>query len=309
MPLRASEPELQTPRGTSFGFKVHSSLSLEYLRAGEGEPLEVVVDPDAGSEPHGVLLAEWSPTPELSFHARLYADGDRYRLWTQDGGWISIDPKARRIALDDAALAARREERVWSIPAILCFLERGDLPLHAAAVEIDGAAVLLGAPRTFGKTTLAAGFVRAGHRLLAEDVSCIRPGDRPALIPGPAMLRMRRDVAAAIELPRTYTVREDDDRVHLALAEDWRGDCSPVPIDAVVFLRPSNGELKLERVSPAEAIRDLWSLSFRLPSDSARAESFARIVDFLKDVRVWNLYRPLRFDQIGAAVDRIVGDA
>lgn len=268
----------------------------------------MLIDPEAGSPPHGELIAEWAPTPELSFHARLYADGEHYRLWTLNAGWVAIDPRDRRIALDDAALAARREERLWNIPAILCFLERGDLPLHAAAVEIDGAAILLGAPRTFGKTTLAAGFVRAGHRLLAEDVSCVRPGDRPALIPGPAMLRMRRDVAEAIELPRTYVVREEDDRVHLALAEDWRGDCSPVPIDAVVFLRPSNGDLKLERVSPAEAIRDLWSLSFRLPNDAARTASFARIVDFLKDVRAWNLSRPLRFDQIGAAVDRIVRD-
>ena len=57
---------------------------------------------------------------------------------------------------------------------MLCFRARGDTALHAAAVEVDGQAVVLGAPGTFGKTTLAAAFHAAGHRLLSEDTTCIR---------------------------------------------------------------------------------------------------------------------------------------
>ena len=291
------------PLGACYGFEVRSALPLAYLRDGGGDPLEVTTPAAEGEGPEDRLLVEWRPTPGLPLEARLYSDGRAFRLWIGGGGWFSVDPEAQHIAVPaDGGL--RTEERLWGLPALLCFRARGDLPLHAAAVEVDGGAVLFAAPRTYGKTTTAAAFHRAGHRVLSEDTSCIRIGPEAAIVAGPAMLRVRRDVAARLELPRTSRLGEDDDRVHYALHEP--GDCGPVPLRAVVFLDEAVGSAGLERVEQPEAIRDLWALSFRLPTERDVADSFMRVVDLAAAVPAFRLRRQLDLDALDDQVALVV---
>src|SRR5207248_8881688 len=132
------------------------------------------------------------------------------------------------------------------MPALLCFLARGRLPLHAAAVEIDGEAILLGGQRTLGKSTLAAGFAHAGFRLLSEDLCCLDVSGKPAVLPGPAMLRVRPDIGARLALPFARQTKQTDDRRHLALDEATRGDCRPVPVRGIVFLQRSDNGIRVE---------------------------------------------------------------
>ncbi len=291
-----------TAVGTCYGFEVRSSLPFAYLREGSGEPLEVSAPAREGEGPDDRLLVEWQPTAELPLEARLYADGRAFRLWIGDGGWFAVDPEGHRIEVP-AGGGLRTEERLWGIPALLCFSARGDLPLHAAAVEADGGALLLAAPRTYGKTTAAAAFHRAGHRVLSEDTSCVTLGPEPAVVPGPAMLRVRHDVASALELPRARRVGESDDRVHYALGEP--GDCTPVPLRAVVFLEEAE-EPGLAAVEQPEAIRDLWALSFRLPTEEDVSRSFAGVADLASSVPAFRFRRPLSLDSLGDDVDLVL---
>ncbi|MEX0815868.1 MAG: hypothetical protein WD027_00345 [Gaiellales bacterium] len=295
--------------GTCFGFEVRSPLPFNYLRGGAGEPLAIREPSNVAEVTRDDLVIEWTPTPELPFHARLYSHEALFRLWIDGAGWFEVDPEARAISLPETDNPVRREERLWGIPAILCFLWRGDLPLHAASVEVDGGAILLCAPRTFGKTTLAAAFVHQGFRLLSEDVSCVRLNATPSVIPGPAMLRLRRDIAERLDIPRAHRVGEPDDRMHLALDPAQRGNCDPIPIRAVVFLRDGDDEVALEGARASDAIRDLWSLSFRLPSDADRARCFAGVTDLVNAAPVWNLSYPRRIHALRAAVERIITDA
>jgi hypothetical protein len=195
---------------------------------------------------------------------------------------------------------------MWSLPVALCFAHRGDVPLHAAAVEVEGEAVLLAAPRTWGKTTLAAGFVAAGYRLLSEDLSCVRASEAPLVIPGPAMLRIRHDVADRISVDGAEPVGRDDDRVHFALQPSTRGSSSPVPLRALVLLRPSDEPPCLTRVPQAEALPDLWSLGFRLPGEASFRAAFGGLAELVDHVPVWNFFRPLRLDALDAAVEALV---
>jgi hypothetical protein len=275
--------------GTCYGFDVRSSIPLEYLREGTGDPLEVAWSAPERASADDVLLIEWQPTAERPLEARLYSNGKTFRLWIGGGGWFAVDPQAPRIDVP-AAAGIRREERLWGIPSLLCFLARGDFPLHAAAVEVDGGAVIVAAPRTYGKTTMAAALHRAGHRVLSEDTACVRLGSEPAVVPGPAMLRVRHDVAARLELPAVRRVGEDEDRVHYALSEP--GDCTPVPLRAVVLLDLHEAAV-LEPVERHEALRDLWALSFRLPTEDDVGRSFAAASDLAASVPVRRLRRPL----------------
>jgi hypothetical protein len=297
--------------GSCYGFRPVSTLAFEYLRGGEGESLAIYeheAEPDG--EPGGRLVTEWTPIPNRRLWARLYADGPRYLLWVEGYGSFAVDPDAPSVGLPTGGESAvRREERLWGVPTMLCFLRRGDLPLHAASVDVGGEAVLLAAPGYFGKTTLAAGFDAAGYRVLAEDVSCIRLSSEPAVVPGPAMLRVRHDVAERLVLPRARAIAESGDRVHFSLDPERRGDSSPVPLRAVVLLRSADNGIAMERVPAAEALRDLWPLSFRLPTVEDRARCFDGIVRLAASVRLWNLVRPLRIDELGRVVERIVADA
>ena len=292
--------------GSCFGYRPVSDLAFEYLREGDGDPLEVRERDSGGEEPGGSLLAEWTPIPGKRLWARLHDEGEAYRLWVDGGGTFRIDPRTPSIEVPARGeTPVRREERLWGIPAVLCLRARGDLPLHAAAVDLGGEAVLLAGPGYSGKTTLAAGFDAAGHRVLSEDLSCIRLGPAPAVIPGPAMLRIRRDVAERLALSGARDVAAGDDRVHFSLDPSRRGDSRPVPLRAVVMLRPSQNGLALEEVSAADALRDLWSLSFRLPGVEDRAVSFRGLAALADGVRVWNLARPLRLSELGRTVETI----
>jgi hypothetical protein len=295
--------------GACFGFMPVSELTFEYLRGGGGDRLQVSERDGEIEDAGGMLINEWTPIPEKRSWARLYDDGGRYRLWIDGSGSFLVDPRVPSVELPVGLESpVKREERLWGIPALLCFLGRADHPLHAAAVDVDGNAILLAAPGYSGKTTLAAGFAAAGYRILSEDVSCLRLSSPPTLVPGPAMLRVRRDVAEHIKLPGASEVAGGDDRVHYSLDRPSRGDCSPLPVRAFVLLRRADSGITLERVSATDALRELWPLSFRLPSLEDRARCFQGVTALADTVPVWNLHRPFRLDLLGEVVQKIVAD-
>jgi hypothetical protein len=286
--------------GSVAGFAVRSTFPLRYLRGGDGDPLEVRIGRD-DAEPKDPPWFEWLPRPENPFHAKLWPDDERWRLWIGGLGWYHVDPRARWIEVPPDADEVAREERLWGIPTSLCAIERGDHPLHAASLEIDGRAVLLAAPGRFGKTTLATALFVAGHRLLSEDATVCRLSPRPAALPGPAMLRVRPDSFARLAIERVERVGEDPDRIHLAIERGERGTTDPVRIAGVALLREAD-EIRLEDLDPQNAIQELWALSFKLPGDEFRAACFARVTELASSVPIWNLYRPLRYDALDATV-------
>jgi hypothetical protein len=288
-----------------FGYAIQSSLPLVYLRPGSGMPMHVSERGDLAQRPAEAPLLEWLPRPDHPYRASLYAAGDGYLLWTEHLGTMEIDPMASSIILSPTQDPARREAGLWGIPLALCFAQRGDLPLHAAAVDVGGSAILLAAPGCWGKTTLAAAFLQAGYRILSEDISCYRQSPTPTLLPGPAMLRVRRDGYERGRFAGTQVVAEDEQRVYLAVDAARRGDGAPVPVSAIVFLRSAASGVTLARVAPADAMRDLWALSFRLPTDADRVRCFEGIATLASSVPIWDLHRPLEFANLPEVVETV----
>jgi hypothetical protein len=315
---RASEPRTVTLRReaivepscapSGFGFRVRCLEPLRFLRSGGGvETLEVVVAARPRTRPDAAPLVDWTLAgPERRVRGTLYQLERGFEFWATDVGAYRIDPEAGRIEMPTCDDDVMREQRLWGIPAALCFMHRGDVPLHAAAVEVDGGAVLLAAPRRHGKTTLALAFQRHGHRLLSEDLACCRLGPVPTVLPGPALLRIRPDIYDGRPPAGTHVAATRGDRTYLALDEDRTGSSAPVPIVALVLLRESSNGISFERVSASAAIRDLWTLSFRLPGDAARARTFTQLTRLADALPCWNLYRPVRLGSLDATVTRIV---
>jgi hypothetical protein len=292
-------------RGGCYGYAIQTSLALDTLREDGGEPLYVRVNSDAPEHPAGDPLKIWRLSTGEAF-AQLYSRSRDHIVWVNDAGWFAVDPRIPSITVTPVAPQPLWETRLWGLPAALCYLQRGDLPLHAAAVDVDGSALVMAAPGKFGKTTLVSAFHEAGHRLLAEDLTCCRTGERAAVIPGPALLRVRPDTYARLVLRGTRVVARKSDRIYLAIDEPRRGNCAPVPLKGIVFLRGSRDLVTMEQVRPQNAIPDLWSLGSGLPTDRHRAQVFHSVTQLAASVPIWNLYRPLSFDLLPSVIDRIL---
>jgi hypothetical protein len=292
------------------GFEVRSELPFRLLRRGDGRLLEILEhdgwEPDSFGDP----VMTWEARPGNPFARRIYEQDDGYAVWHEAIGWFYVDPRQPRITVPPTADEFRREERTWGLPAALCISEGDDVALHASAVEVEGSALLFCAPGHHGKTTLGAAFIQAGYRLLADDLSCCGLGPEPIVRPGPAVIRIRRDVHASLRFPGTERIAEDDDKVHLMLAPDGRGSGAPVPIRGIVFVRSpwlkaSEGRPAIYPISTQEALPNMWTVSFALPTADARGRMFPKITALAGGVSLWEMYRPQAFDDLPDAVELI----
>jgi len=295
MPMRVGAPATrqEAAQGSCAGFEVHSPLAFATLRTGGGAPLAVEERSDL--DPRGEVVATWQPRPGNPFHGRLLTDGAGFAFWASDAGWYVIEPRQPSITVTAGVDPLRRELRLFGIPAAVCAFEMGDLPIHASAVDVAGQGLLLAGPSMYGKTTLAAAFAAAGHRLLAEDTVRCTLDPIPSIYPGPAVVRLRADVARLLEVPGTTAAATplEEARTPLVFDAGLRGSGAAVPLRAILFLRMQADAPVLEGLPTTEAARDLFALAFRLPSDASRAACFTRVVDLVSRVETLDLRRPM----------------
>ena len=161
-----------------YGFSIRTQQPLRFLRSGGGaQTLEIVTTREPRTRPQSEPLADWALAgTEYQARATLYRVDGGYEFWTTDAGRYHVDLENGRIEIPDTGDEIVREQRLYGIPMMLSYMDRGDFPLHAATVELDSGAVLFAAPSRYGKTTLALAFHRHGYRVLSEDLVCCRPG-------------------------------------------------------------------------------------------------------------------------------------
>ena len=290
-------------QGSCSGYEIRSGIRFRTLRgAGGGLPLHVREAEELA--PVGELIAEWEPRLGNPFHGRLLRIGRAFAFWASDAGWYVVDPDEPSVTLaatsDGPTLTG--EVRMFGVPSSLIALERGDLSVHAAAVEIAGKAVVLAGPSRYGKTTLAAAFAAAGHRLLTEDMTRCTLLGGASVFPGPAIMRLRPDVAEGFRMQTGSQIVTERERVFVILGGSLRGSGTPVPLTAILFLRQGSEQLELKAVPTVDAIRDLWTLTFHLPTDASRAVVFERVTDLIATVPVLNLRRELSLETLPQVV-------
>jgi hypothetical protein len=286
-------------------------MPFQTLREADGGlPLEV--RQAEGRAPVGELIAEWEPRPGNPFHGRLLRTGRTFAFWASDAGWYVVDPDEPSVTLAATGeeLTLTAEVRMFGVPSSLIALERGDLSIHAAAVEIAGKAVVLAGPSRYGKTTLAAAFAAAGHRLLTEDMTRCTLRGGASVFPGPAVIRLRPDVAEGLRTQGLQTqgasrIVTERERVFVILGGLLRGSGKPVPLAAILFLRQGAEQLDLQTVPTIDAIRDLWTLTFSLPDDASRGAVFERVTDLVANVPVLNLRREVSLETLRQVVTRV----
>jgi hypothetical protein len=166
------------------------------------------------------------------------------------GGWfqgnsreflLKIDDIARylviggeQIIIERAPGAQDNEVRLFLLGSAFGALlqQRGLLPLHGCAVEVnDGVAVFVG-PSGCGKSTLAGILRQRGYRVMADDVSVISfsPAGVPLVLSAYPQLKLWADALKVLGknsegLPR---IDAEEDKYGLPLREGFSGRSSPL---------------------------------------------------------------------------------
>jgi hypothetical protein len=274
--------------GSLYGFEVKSDLPLSRLNSAVGTRGELVVESAAeplvapAAEPAGSLVGadgrRWFASYELENGSCL--------LQMPPTGSFQLEPSAGRIAVaaadEDAELL---EHRIASSAICTLLSMRGDLALHAAAVEADGRAIVFCGPSLRGKSTLARALGEGGCRLLGEDGIAVELGEAgPVAYPGARGVRMR--------LP-------DGGRQRPVLVEDpGAGEPGQCPLAAVVLLGERGAEFKVEPLAPARALALLTPNLIHSGGRASIAAAFQRLAALLGSVPALRISLPDDLDAL-----------
>jgi hypothetical protein len=215
-----------------FGWRIHSDLALPELLTWSGDDRAPDIEIISGAVPGALPQAR-----QMGPAAQIAADG-RVRFSVAGVAAYLIEGDSR-VTIDAVLPADAPDIRVFlfgTVLGILCH-RRGLLPLHAAAVEIGGRAILLAGPSGVGKSTLAAALASRGHRLLADDLCAIRreqDGSVSVLASFPRV-RLWRDALDALGLPSAGLERSRPGMEKYHVPIDAGGSMA-VPPGAVVCL-------------------------------------------------------------------------
>lgn len=196
---------------------------------------------------------------------------------------------------------------------ILCH-QRGVLPIHAAAVEIDGRAVIMTGSSGMGKSTLADAFLRNGYRVLSDDVAPLTlSGGEIRVVPAVQRIRLWEDSA---HHARWVTSELEQCRASLAkynLPLDRGYAPHPLVPAALIHLGRSllDGKYTCQRLRGAEAMRAMRHQVYRwraLVAMCGAPAAYARVSEAAARIPLHaNFDRPFDYASLDDTVAAIAG--
>lgn len=239
-----------------------------------------------------------------------------------DGGFvIQIASVARysvrggadiRVAPDP--LAAPANVRLFLLGSAMGMLlhQRGLLPLHANAIEIDGRAFAFLGRSGSGKSTLATWFHDRGHAVISDDVCVVRlaGGGAPTVVPGLPRLRLWREALErsgreTARFPPSLSGDPHYDKFDVALC---RSTTDTLPLAGIVLLRwgAAPGLLRLNGLSGVEALSANTYRGAYVGLLGKQREHLQSCVDVAAIVPLFEMERARGFEQLPLEVETLV---
>jgi hypothetical protein len=174
-----------------------------------------------------------------------------------------VSPDGGRIAVRSLGTTSVEAFHAYLLGQVLSYalLKRGTDPLHGTAVVVDGAAIAFLGDCGYGKSSLAAAFLEAGHRLLTDDLLVVKPdtgGPGPvdphkggfAAYPGPPRIKLSPKIAGALLARPSRGVRMNNltPKLVVPLASHQIQE-APTPLKTVYVLAPPAKRAQTERVT------------------------------------------------------------
>jgi hypothetical protein len=199
-PARAAGPRARTlpVMGIPVRFETDAPAVMDVVDDAFGAWADAESDPAWTGAPVRVRIRVAGGEEDADGPPRLRQHWAGERMWVRAGGSRGVADLARRAALARVtpAFVADREPfrhamleglTLWMLTA----LDRQ--PLHAAALERDGAVLLFAGHSGVGKSTLVYAAMRAGLRVLTEDCAFLQGGPVPRVWGMPGFVHLLPD--------------------------------------------------------------------------------------------------------------------
>ena len=300
-----------------YGLAVNSPWpipGLGLLQAGSSDVEVFEGSPSAFAE----VPPPTQPGPNDWFHRARLRDGSTYLRWADLFDFI-VSPDGRRIACRPLARASQEAFQTYLLTTVLSFslLKQGWEPLHATTVAVEGKAVAFLGDCGYGKSTLAAEFLRAGGRLLTDDVLVLKRSGKDFLaFPGPARLKLFPHVAQEVlgEQSKGTPMNHLTPKMILSLSTNQVQD-GPVPLRAMYAISPEGTARPRSRITirpisqknaTLELLRNTFNCMVTEPQRLQRQLQHAAEVAACVPIR--RLSYPRRLNALSAVRERILAD-
>ncbi|HYP09823.1 MAG TPA: hypothetical protein VER03_26600 [Bryobacteraceae bacterium] len=241
------------------GWRVRSHFSLPELLPWAGDPHQSV----------DLLISAAEGVPDVP--SQLVFDNHVSQVAPDRSCWVTLPGIARFFIHSDATqihVAAYRGDpaapavRLFLLSTVLAIVchRRGLLPMHASCVEIGGRAVLFTGPTCAGKSLLAAAFLRAGCRVLSDDIAVLNVAapTGPAVLPSFPRLRLWRSALNELGFSLEDLRRSRPELEKYDISTENAFIAQPRPLTAMYHLRRwrKGIEVTTTRLYAARAMRD-----------------------------------------------------
>lgn len=240
--------------GSVYSVQVHSPWALAVLDAASQSALCHVSIIEGGASRLNTARrnAVRSPGGNGSFERAWLPNGAVYLRWPHLFEFI-VSRDGREIVarqLKDGALESFQAHLLGQVLSF-ALIKQGFDPFHATAATVGGRAVAFLGDSGYGKSTLAAAFLRTGHTLLTDDVLVLTATPSGFLAhPGPARIKLFPEVAAWVRQDRTTVTPLTPATTKLLIPLERGQWCrTPVPLAAMYVLSSSRTAGRRNRVA------------------------------------------------------------
>jgi hypothetical protein len=314
---------VQIPAEPSFHYAVYGvSLRSQFQLAlpTQSHPGVTEIEFQAGTTENFLEAVRGVPLQRSPFASYRYAhlqDGSTYVRWDDVGEFVvSLD--GHRVSCARFDEASEESFEVYLLGQALAFalVKSGFEPVHATCVVIDGQGVAFLGDSGYGKSSLAASFLEAGHQLLTDDILMPqRSCDGFQAYPGPPRIKLFPEMAQRF-LGHAGGVPMNSGTQKLIIALNSDRICNaPVPLQAIYALVPpaqvaSHGAVRFRSLSPRESFVTLVRNTFNyviLDSDRLRRQ-FIEATGLATTVPVKEISYPRLAGALPAVRDAILSD-
>jgi hypothetical protein len=178
--------ELIQPVYKAFGLSVKSEIELPELMLVNHLPdIDIV---------YGNIFENLDNPAYSSLHFQVSRDKFLLKV---DGVARYLIENGNKITIDRSEGGSNDEIRLYLLGSAFGALihQRGMLPIHGSAVIFENKCVIFSGKSGAGKSTLAAGFIKKGYKLLADDVCVVTPDKEgcPIVHPGYPQMKLWND--------------------------------------------------------------------------------------------------------------------
>lgn len=203
--------------------------------------------------------------------ARL-PDGSIYLRWFELFEFL-VSEDGRRIACRDLNGATQESFQTYLFGQVLSYalVKQGIEPLHATTVVINGGAVAFLGDCGYGKSSLGAAFIQAGHPLLTDDLLVLKERSHGFVAyPGLARIKLFPEVARRLLRQRLNATPMNNLTPKLIIPlnghQSHRG---AAPLNAIYLLTPPPASsrrtgVSIRRLSPRRAFLALTKNTFNV---------------------------------------------